>query len=83
MHTLWRGTLPEQIFAPPPAPADPSSGLVADAGEMAAWKDETARLFAEHADDIAAVILEPLLQGAGGMRSPRPGVRAIPRRTRP
>ena len=69
MHTLWRGTLPEQIFAPlPPAPADPSSGLVADAGEMAAWKDETARLFAEHADDIAAVILEPLLQGAGGMR---------------
>lgn len=69
MHALWRGTLPEQIFAPlPPAPADRSSGLDADADELAAWKREVSRLFAENADDVAAVILEPLLQGAGGMR---------------
>lgn len=63
MHTLWRGTLPEQLFAPlPPA------GLEARADELDAWKRETASLYAEHADEIAAVIVEPLLQGAGGMR---------------
>lgn len=63
MHSLWRGTLPEQLFAPlPPA------GLVTEPGDLEAWKRETAALYHEHADDIAAVIVEPLLQGAGGMR---------------
>lgn len=63
MHSLWRGTLPQQLFAPlPPA------GLEADADELEAWKRETASLYSEHADEIAAVIVEPLLQGAGGMR---------------
>ncbi|WP_322612952.1 adenosylmethionine--8-amino-7-oxononanoate transaminase [Dermacoccus abyssi] len=63
MHSLWRGTLPQQLFAPlPPA------GLEADPDELEAWKRETASLYREHADEIAAVIVEPLLQGAGGMR---------------
>ena len=69
MHALWRGTLPEQLFAPlPPAPADAHVGLDAAPHELARWKAETTRLFDEHAADVAAVIVEPLVQGAGGMR---------------
>ena len=69
MHGLWRGTLPEHVFAPlPPAPADARVSLAADPDELAAWKRETRSLFEQHADDIAGVVLEPLLQGAGGMR---------------
>ena len=70
MHSLFTGILPEHVFAPvPPAGVD----LPDDDAAMAAWEQETRRLYAAHADDIAAVILEPLLQGAGGMRfhSPR------------
>ncbi|GAA2527071.1 adenosylmethionine--8-amino-7-oxononanoate transaminase [Pilimelia columellifera] len=61
MHQLWRGVLPSQLFAPPPpdgfdAPADPAYvSIVADA-------------LGRHADELAAVIVEPVVQGAGGMR---------------
>ncbi|WP_345639260.1 adenosylmethionine--8-amino-7-oxononanoate transaminase [Rugosimonospora acidiphila] len=61
MHRLWAGVLPEQVFVPEPpagfdAPADPGySDLLADA-------------IARHADELAAVIVEPVVQGAGGMR---------------
>ena len=59
MHHLFRGLLPEHVFAPcPPA------GIDAD---LSAWKAATASLYAVHAAEIAAVILEPVLQGAGGM----------------
>ena len=62
MHSIWRGTLPEQIFAPlPPTPDAPPR-------ELAAWRQTTQSLWDEHKDDVAGVILEPLLQGAGGMR---------------
>ena len=59
MHTLFRGVLPQQIFAP-----QPPGGLDAD---ISAWEVETRALFEKHADDVAAVIVEPVLQGAGGM----------------
>jgi len=61
MHSLWTGVLPEQVFIPePPAgfdtPADPTYvQLIHDA-------------IARHADELAAVIVEPVVQGAGGMR---------------
>ncbi|MER7280645.1 adenosylmethionine--8-amino-7-oxononanoate transaminase [Dactylosporangium sp. NPDC000244] len=62
MHSLWRGVLPEQVFVPmPPVEYDPDYvGLVA----------ATLR---EHRDEIAGIIVEPVVQGAGGMRfhSPR------------
>src|SRR3954466_6030665 len=57
MHALWRDVLPRQVFAGvPPAPFEGASVA------------ELARLIEEHADELAAVIVEPVVQGAGGMR---------------
>ncbi|RME84074.1 MAG: adenosylmethionine--8-amino-7-oxononanoate transaminase [Zetaproteobacteria bacterium] len=60
MHRLFVGALPEQLFAPRPRARFGSP----DAGEdLRAFR----RLAEAHADEIAAVILEPIVQGAGGM----------------
>ena len=63
MHGLFGPALPRRFFAPAPTPVhaldepwDP-----ADFAPMA-------RLIAERRDTLAAVILEPIVQGAGGMR---------------
>lgn len=57
MHSLWRDVLPGQVFAPPvPAHYDPAYS--------AAFEDQ----LRSHADELAAVIVEPVVQGAGGMR---------------
>jgi len=57
MHSLWRGVLPEQVFASmPPVEPDPSYGAELD------------RLIGAHAGELAAIIVEPVVQGAGGMR---------------
>jgi adenosylmethionine-8-amino-7-oxononanoate aminotransferase len=61
MHSLWRGYLPENLFAP--APRSRFDGEW-DERDLAAF----ARLMAAHRHEIAAVILEPVVQGAGGMR---------------
>ncbi len=64
MHSLFAGVLAEQVFAPrPPAGFDRAE----DDPEVAAWTVETTRLFEQHAPELAAVIVEPVLQGAGGM----------------
>ncbi|GAY10611.1 adenosylmethionine--8-amino-7-oxononanoate transaminase [Pseudonocardia sp. N23] len=57
MHSLWRDVLPQQVFATAP-PREFETGYVA----------ELARLVETHADELAAVIVEPVVQGAGGMR---------------
>jgi adenosylmethionine-8-amino-7-oxononanoate aminotransferase len=57
MHALWCDVLPQQVFAGPP-PAAFTHDYVA----------ELARLVETHADELAAVIVEPVVQGAGGMR---------------
>jgi adenosylmethionine-8-amino-7-oxononanoate aminotransferase len=57
MHSLWRGVLPAQVFADAP-PAALEHDYVA----------HLASLVEEHADELAAVIVEPVVQGAGGMR---------------
>lgn len=65
MHSLFTGILPQHLFAPvPPAGSD----IGPDDPRMLEWERATRDLFVAHADDIAAVILEPTLQGAGGMR---------------
>ncbi|MFD4368774.1 adenosylmethionine--8-amino-7-oxononanoate transaminase [Rhodococcus sp. NPDC058521] len=57
MHSLWTDVLTHQIFAPkPPAEFEPS------------YLDELESLVAEHRDELAAIIVEPVVQGAGGMR---------------
>jgi adenosylmethionine-8-amino-7-oxononanoate aminotransferase len=61
MHHLFAGALPQQLFAPVP------SCRFHDTWEPAAIADFT-RLIDEHAHELAAVILEPIVQGAGGMR---------------
>jgi adenosylmethionine-8-amino-7-oxononanoate aminotransferase len=61
MHTLFRGILPEQLFAPLPGPRFDAT-----------WDDASLReleaLLQAHAETLAAVIIEPIVQGAGGMR---------------
>lgn len=64
MHSLFRGVLPEHVFAPrPPSGLDRGP----DDPQVVAWEQATRALYAAHAEDIAAVIVEPVLQGAGGM----------------
>lgn len=57
MHSLWRDVLADQVFAPPvPSGYDPAYSAAFEAQLRA------------HADELAAVIVEPVVQGAGGMR---------------
>jgi adenosylmethionine-8-amino-7-oxononanoate aminotransferase len=61
MHTLFRGALPEQFFADaPPAGFDTPP----TARDLASLR----QVLAAHGAEIAAIILEPIVQGAGGMR---------------
>ena len=61
MHHLFSGLLAEQLFADAPT-----------ARTDEAWSESEIQSFAamieQHQHEIAAVILEPLVQGAGGMR---------------
>jgi len=63
MHAMWDGVVSRQLFAPaPPAgPIDPR------------YAATLAGLIGEHASELAAVIVEPVVQGAGGMRFHDPG----------
>ncbi|MCF2531949.1 adenosylmethionine--8-amino-7-oxononanoate transaminase [Yinghuangia sp. KLBMP8922] len=61
MHSLWAGVLPEQIFAPIPPAGFARPLAAADTADLA-------DLLAKHRDEVAAVVLEPVVQGAGGMR---------------
>ncbi len=66
MHSLWRGVLPDQVFVPAPP-----AGFDAPLDES--YVDTLAREIGAHADELAAVIVEPVVQGAGGMRFHHPG----------
>ncbi len=61
MHRVWDGVLPRQLFAPPP-PEGFAAGV--DPGYAA----DLETLIEQHKDELAAVIVEPVVQGAGGMR---------------
>ncbi|MGW0024902.1 adenosylmethionine--8-amino-7-oxononanoate transaminase [Rhodococcus sp. NPDC003383] len=57
MHSMWTDVLARQVFAPaPPRDFDP------------AYVAEFEKILNEHTDELAAVIVEPVVQGAGGMR---------------
>ncbi|MGC4941103.1 adenosylmethionine--8-amino-7-oxononanoate transaminase [Kribbella sp. DT2] len=64
MHSLFTGALKEQVFGPqPPAGFD----RPADDPEYLAWAEAMRALAARHRDEVAAIVVEPILQGAGGM----------------
>lgn len=73
MHSMFADVLPAQLFAPVPQPA---FGEVFEEHHIA----ELAGLLERHAGEVAAVILEPVVQGAGGMRFYAPGYLAAVRR---
>ncbi len=60
MHSLFSDILPKAAFLPRPVSKD---------GEPLSEVDKEAltRFFSQHSDELAAIILEPLAQGAGGM----------------
>jgi len=66
MHALWRGVLPEQVFVPAPPPGF-------DAPVDDAYVQALTAAIEQHAGELAAVIVEPVVQGAGGMRFHHPG----------
>ncbi|WP_270944061.1 adenosylmethionine--8-amino-7-oxononanoate transaminase [Vibrio parahaemolyticus] len=74
MHSLYKGFLPEHIFAESPT-----------CGYWDEWKPEDLADFEHkidsHHQELAAVILEPIVQGAGGMHIYHPeflkGVRRL------
>ena len=61
MHALFSNVLPQQFFVPAP-------GAGFEGGADSADIEALEKLLAEHAGEIAALILEPVVQGAGGMR---------------
>ncbi len=64
MHSLFTGTLAEHVFAPRPPDGIDAWGTA----EAEVWRDAVSGLAERHCDDLAAVIVEPVVQGAGGMR---------------
>ncbi|MGH3389883.1 MAG: adenosylmethionine--8-amino-7-oxononanoate transaminase [Actinomadura sp.] len=66
MHHLFADVLPRHVFAAPPP-------LGYDAEPDPAYLDELRTLVAAHAHELAAIIVEPVVQGAGGMRFYHPG----------
>lgn len=61
MHAMYAGAIPPQLFLRRPPVWDASPG------EVNAWVDEITAQLREARDDVCAVIVEPILQGAGGM----------------
>ncbi len=73
MHSLFAGVLPQHVFAERP-PDGFHAGL--DEG----WARHVRELAERHAGELAGVILEPVVQGAGGMRFHSPECVALMRR---
>lgn len=73
MHRLFAGVLAEHVFA-----ERPPAGF--DAGLDERWAAHVSELIAAHAHELAAVIVEPVVQGAGGMWMYAPECVALLRR---
>ena len=61
MHHLFASQLTQHLFAPAPAPKFDQPCSDEDISELR-------QMIEQHRDQLAAVILEPIVQGAGGMR---------------
>jgi adenosylmethionine-8-amino-7-oxononanoate aminotransferase len=61
MHSMFTGVLAEHVFA-----ERPPDGFDAPLDER--WAEHVRALAARHAGELAAIVVEPVVQGAGGMR---------------
>jgi adenosylmethionine-8-amino-7-oxononanoate aminotransferase len=66
MHGLFKGYLPQQV--------------IADVPRTQEQRDSFSKLLRAHRGEVAAVIIEPLVQGAGGMKFHEPEVLRFLRR---
>ncbi len=73
MHSLFADVLAEHVFA-----ERPPEGFELPLEE--AWAEQVSDLLARHTHELAAVIVEPVVQGAGGMRFYSPQCVALLRR---
>ena len=58
MHSMFADVLAQQVFAERPPPPG---------GDVASWAATFRSLAEQHAHELAGVVVEPVLQGAGGM----------------
>jgi adenosylmethionine-8-amino-7-oxononanoate aminotransferase len=73
MHSLFSGTLTEHVFAD-----RPPDGFAAPRDERwQRWAAGVRELAERHSDELAGVIVEPVVQGAGGMRLHSPACVAL------
>jgi adenosylmethionine---8-amino-7-oxononanoate aminotransferase len=73
MHSLFTGLLAEHVFA-----ERPPDGFDAPRDELwGRWAAQVRELATRHSDELAAVIVEPVVQGAGGMRFHSPACVAL------
>jgi adenosylmethionine-8-amino-7-oxononanoate aminotransferase len=70
MHSLFAGVLAEHVFA-----ERPPDGFDANLDER--WAAHVRELVARHAHELAAIVVEPVVQGAGGMRFHSPACVAL------
>lgn len=66
MHSMFTDVLAPQVFLP-----RPPAGFDADIDE---WVSQATEVIAAHGEEIAGIIVEPVLQGAGGMHVYPPAV---------
>jgi adenosylmethionine-8-amino-7-oxononanoate aminotransferase len=66
MHSMFSGMLAKQLFV-----STPTGGMEEDGLQTIS---EMKQLLQEHHKEVAAVVMEPIVQGAGGMRFYHPSV---------
>jgi len=66
MHALFPSVLAEQVFAD-----RPPAGFATAVDDT--WVSDVELLMKRHSDELAAIIVEPVVQGAGGMHFYNPG----------
>ncbi|MGK2308739.1 adenosylmethionine--8-amino-7-oxononanoate transaminase [Cutibacterium sp. V947] len=61
MHAMFSDSIPQQLFLPRPPAFD------ADTEAVETWCVQADEILDGHRDELAGIIVEPVLQGAGGM----------------
>ncbi len=67
MHAMYSGAVQRHLFLPRPPAFDASPQ------DVATWADEARALVHGSRDELAGIVVEPILQGAGGMWPWAPG----------